>query len=1060
MPEGVSLKVTKMTARAFWKGEFGIAGFVEDQGQLYKVKMDIKGSDVYGCSCSCGQGNSYQGMCAHAQAMLAYYRQQEREEGGASVSTSPQVRTMIREYTNREVAGIIRESEGEPVRFLPKLVLGREDVRLEFQLGRERLYVVKDLLAFAQAIEQGSQVEYGKGLKFHHSISIFTQESQPLLELVLEMIGTYKEHYRQFQKSTFRTVSPLKGLVLGKANRDRVLELLMDGKVELEDSRGVHRPVQVLQGLPRHLVKVRRQGREGLRVSVERGVFSFLGERYLYVMAGDCLYRAESSGSQALSVFFEQMTQGFGAPYEVTAGPKDTPLFYERVLKKLEPFGILDVDGMDLESLSPVELNAKFTFDSPEPGTIIMHPVLSYGEYSFHPMEDERLPRTVCRDVPGEFRISQVITKYFRYREPEQSDLVIHQDDDALYRLLENGMEEFKGLGEVYLTESAGHLKVLPSPKVSVGVSTAGDWLELTIDSAQLSGVDFQKVLSEYRQRKPYYRLKSGEFLRLDDDGLMTVAKMIDGLEVSKGELQSQKIRIPKYRALYLDSLYKEYGGISFYRDSLFKAVVRGMKSVEDSDYEIPDSLKQVLREYQKTGFRWLRTLDTHGFGGILADDMGLGKTIQVISLMVDEKEQQEAASRPCPVSLIVCPASLVYNWECELHTFAPKLRVLAVTGSGKERETLLCTYREYDVLVTSYDLLKRDILLYEAMEFRFQIIDEAQYIKNPTTQSAKAVKLIRAASKYALTGTPIENRLGELWSIFDYLMPGFLFSCQKFKKAYEIPIVKEGNREILKNLSRMTGPFLLRRLKEDVLKELPKKLEMVVYSRAAKEQGEIYTANACLLKQKLKAQSGQEYGVGKLQILAQLTRLRQICCDPRLYYENYRGGSAKLETCMELLTGAVEAGHKILLFSQFTSMLDLIGGRLKKEGIAYHLLVGATPKEERLQLVNQFHEDSVPIFLISLKAGGTGLNLTCADMVIHYDPWWNVAVQNQATDRTHRIGQEKQVSVFKLIMKDTIEENILKLQESKKHLAEQIITEGTISLGSLTKEDILEILS
>ncbi len=392
------------------------------------------------------------------------------------------------------------------------------------------------------------------------------------------------------------------------------------------------------------------------------------------------------------------------------------------------------------------------------------------------------------------------------------------------------------------------------------------------------------------------------------------------------------------------------------------------------------------------------------------------------------------------------------------------------VAGNAAEREEILqnaadgreepAGMAKPDVLVTSYDLLKRDVLLYQELEFRFQIIDEAQYIKNPSTQSAKAVKLVKAQTRFALTGTPIENRLGDLWSIFDYLMPGFLFTYSGFKKRFETPIVKDGDERALKALHRLTGPFVLRRLKSDVLKELPEKLETVVYSMPDKEQKELYTANALQLKNQLESLSGASVGAEKMQILAQLTRLRQLCCDPSLCYERYKGGSAKLDTCVELIAGGIGGGHKILLFSQFTSMLDIIGKRLKKEGISYHLLTGSTSKEDRMRLAGEFQTDEVPVFLISLKAGGTGLNLTAADIVIHYDPWWNVAAQNQATDRTHRIGQEKQVSVFRLIMKDTIEENIIRLQENKQSLAEQIITEGTLSIGSLSREELLSILS
>ena len=481
------------------------------------------------------------------------------------------------------------------------------------------------------------------------------------------------------------------------------------------------------------------------------------------------------------------------------------------------------------------------------------------------------------------------------------------------------------------------------------------------------------------------------------------------------------------------------------------------MKDVEDSEFEIPEPFAAVLRGYQKTGYRWLKSLDAYGFGGILADEMGLGKTIQIIALLLDEKRQCGGKT------LIVCPASLVYNWENEIVRFAPELSVAAAAGSQGEREQLferLSAEKDggTDVVITSYDLLKRDLAFYRSMDFRYQIIDEAQYIKNAATQASRAVKSISARARFALTGTPMENHLGELWSIFDFLMPGFLFTYQKFKKTFETPIVRDGSREALERLHRMIGPFLLRRLKKDVLKELPSKMETVLYSRMEGEQKRIYTASAAALKERLLA-GELETGEDRMQILAELLRLRQICCDPSLCFPRYKGGSAKLETCMELLENGTRAGHKILLFSQFTSMLDVIAGRLSKEKIRFYMLTGATPKGRRMQMVSDFHKDDVMVFLISLKAGGTGLNLTAADVVIHYDPWWNAAAQDQATDRAHRMGQENQVTVFRLVTSHTVEENILKLQERKRDLADSVVTEGTGSFAGLTREDLLAML-
>ena len=527
-----------------------------------------------------------------------------------------------------------------------------------------------------------------------------------------------------------------------------------------------------------------------------------------------------------------------------------------------------------------------------------------------------------------------------------------------MYRLLSEGMEEFMELGQVLVSDAARKIRVLPSPQVKVGVQTAGRWLELSVDAEGMSRDELLDILSGYDPKKKYYRLRSGEFLNVDENGLMTVARMTDSLGIGREELLSGLVKVPVYRALYLDSVLKEGNGITFYRDNLFRAVVRGMKSVEDSDYVVPASLQQVLRGYQKTGYRWLKTLDVNGFGGILADDMGLGKTIQIIALL-----QAEAEEHPESQSLIVCPASLVYNWENELNRFAPGLTVQTVTGTAPEREEILKIAAQLgtehletaasettvqadaqesaeaichpQILITSYDLLKRDIACYEPLKFRFQVIDEAQYIKNPLTQSAKSVKLIKAQTRYALTGTPIENRLSELWSIFDYLMPGFLFTYSRFRKQFESPIVKDGDPYALESLRRLSGPFVLRRLKKDVLKDLPDKLETVVYSMAEEEQKQLYTAHALALKEELEQMSGDTYGTERIQVLAELTKLRQICCDPSLCFDRYKGGSAKLDTCMELITGGIAGGHKILLFSQFTSMLELIGQRLKKEGIA-----------------------------------------------------------------------------------------------------------------------------
>lgn len=1069
------MKVKELTSDAFWKGEICAHGLVEDERETYRAKVYLKSSQVFDYSCSCEEGNSYKGMCPHCKALLEEYRKVESESLRPPVSTSEAVRTMIQEYTKREVAEIMGEGETKKVRLVPSLVLTSKGVGLECRLGRERLYLLKDLTDFARALKEGRQEEYGKpgkGLSFQHTVQAFDEPSRPLVRFIMDLVDSYRLHYEQLKTRVTAVLPASRTLYLDRAGCDRLFSICRGRVLEATAPNGQVRRLALCEENPSFEVEVKKEGNDGLRVTIPGELLTFSGERCLYVADQNRLYRCDEDFSKTLSVFLRQMTESRISRGEVLVNDRDVPLFYERVLKKLGQYGLLKEVGVDLAAYQPETLQAVFVFDSEGPDQVSMKPELSYGEVKFHPLEAGSLPHSVCRDVPGEYRVSQLILNYFEYREDGTQNLIIRNDPDALYRLLDEGMEQFKAVGDVYLSESFRKLRVLPAPSVSVGVSLLGGWLELSVDTGEMSGAEFARVLSEYTQKKKYYRMKSGEFLKLSEDGLLTVSKLAEGLSVTKEELKGKNLKLPGYRALYLDSLMKEDSRVIFHRDQAFRSLVRNMKSVEDSRFEVPKEVKGVLREYQKTGYRWLKTLDEYGFGGILADDMGLGKTLQVISVLLDyyngKRETKSLVSQGTSggdasigrqPSLVVCPASLVYNWCHEFETFAPALRVKALVGSSEERMQLLGQLEETDIVITSYDLLKRDLAGYLNLNFRYEVIDEAQYIKNAATQSARAVKSVHARTRFALTGTPVENHLGELWSIFDYLMPGFLFSYRKFKTMFELPIVKEEDRRALESLHRMIGPFVLRRLKSDVLKELPEKLEKIVYSALEGKQKALYNGNALKLKEMLQADSEAGGGKARFQVLAELTRLRELCCDPSLCYGNYDGGSAKLETCMDLISGAVEAGHKILLFSQFSSMLEIIRKRLQKDKITCHMLTGATPKEERNRLVQAFHKDEVPIFLISLKAGGTGLNLTAADIVIHYDPWWNVAAQNQATDRAHRIGQDKQVTVFKLIMKQTIEENILKLQESKQHLAEQVVTEGMVSLAGLSRKELLEIL-
>ena len=1070
------MKIIKMSVDTFWKGEVRVQGQIEDETKVYQTRIFIKGSQIYDYSCSCAEGNSFRGPSVHAKALQEAFARQQKAEHTPPVSTSPEIRMMIREYTNREVARILGEEEREPVYLHPYLQIRRGEVLLEARIGREKRYIVKNLLEFAQAVHSGKRVEYGKGMAFEHVPSAFAPESRPFLDLLLEEADAYIRHYEEMRGHAGLPLPVMRALTLGSAARDRLFDLLEGKEVQTEDEKGAERVCRVERKDPRFPVEVEARG-DGIAVTVPSALTSFRGEQRLYVADGLHLFGCSELYTETMGVFLEQMEQGGREcrsrkeKRELLVGSRDIPLFYARVLEGMEALGILQSPEIDWEKYRPEALKARFEFDSDSPDELRLRPTLSYGDFTFSPLADEHVPREICRDVPAEFYISRLITRYFSYWEDESGELVIRGDEEALYQVLSEGMPQFQEVGEVWLSESVRHLRVLPPPEVSMGVSLGGGWLDLKIETAGIDPAELLQVLSEYRQKKKYYRMKNGEFLQLSGGGLQALDSLTADLGLTKSEFQAGEAKIPAYRAFYLDSLSGDGRMKLFQRDEAYGMMVRDLKTAQSVSYAVPAVLEKTLREYQKIGYTWMRTLARYHFGGILADDMGLGKTLQVIALLTafyQEKTEQKAAGNegsgselPLP-SLIVCPASLVYNWGQEFARFSPGIRVLLIAGTAKERQEQLEEQMRMEasegaqVIITSYDLLKRDRAAYLGRTFEYEIIDEAQVIKNAKTQGAKAVKEISANARFALTGTPVENRLSELWSIFDFLMPGFLYSYRKFRERYELPIVKNQDPEALTALRRMTGPFVLRRLKKDVLRELPGKEERIVYSAASGRQQKLYTASALKLKEALAG--GAWSGNGKLEVLSQLMRLRQICCDPALCFEDYTGESAKLETCVSLIASASAAGHKILLFSQFASMLERIRERLLQEGISSHLLVGATPKEERSRMVQAFASDEVPVFLISLKAGGTGLNLTAADIVIHYDPWWNVAAQNQATDRAYRLGQEKPVTVYKLILKDTIEENLLKLQNAKLALAAQVVSEGMVSLGDLSQNELMEL--
>lgn len=459
-------------------------------------------------------------------------------------------------------------------------------------------------------------------------------------------------------------------------------------------------------------------------------------------------------------------------------------------------------------------------------------------------------------------------------------------------------------------------------------------------------------------------------------------------------------------------------------------------------EIETPDTIKATLRDYQKAGFQWMQFLARHGLHGILADDMGLGKTLQTLAHLMEEKASGRGAGRP---SLVIAPTSVVPNWRAEAIKFAPGLRVLVLNGA--DRKKYYRSIPHADLVITSFALLQRDVEKLMAYQYHLMVLDEAQYIKNPRAKVAQAACRVIARHRLCLSGTPIENHLGELWSLMHFLIPGFLGTEDSFNKNFRKPIEEEGDVEKNALLKKRIAPLVLRRTKDQVAKELPPKTEMVHLVELHSDQKDLYeTVRATMDKRVREAIAARGIEQSQIVFLDALLKLRQICCDPRLLPEDFAAGvrkSAKLDFLKELLETLIEEGRKILIFSQFTTMLELIEEHLMKTKVPYLKLTGAS--KDRGKLVEQFQSGKFPVFLISLKAGGTGLNLTAADTVIHYDPWWNPAAEAQATDRAYRIGQDKPVFVHKLLCQETVEERIHRLQQDKAKLAEGLLSDADV---------------
>lgn len=916
-------------------------------------------------------------------------------------------------------------------------LVGRQPVRVSLRVGQERMYVVKSMAQFLHALRHGETMAFGKGFVLEPQWMGFTGVDEKIIR-VLEDAA----YVCQLEGKLVQTGLEAKWLCLSERYVPRLMQLLMAKPFKLSFGEEAYHIPCVFDGQAELLFGVSRSGREmEVRAQMPRSLRP-LGEDCRFVFCEGDVLRLPGEQREIVRVMLEAGRDG-QASFRFDAEQSERVI--SELLPALERAGTVTLDGALAECIVRRALRVKAYFDREE-RTVLCKLVFAYGDEEIDPFAkpvprdeaDERV--LMLRDAAGERAALDLLARAgFRM----QKGRVILSDQEMVYRFLTEGIYELQKTAEVYCSDE--FRKLTPrKPHFSGMLRMQEGALQLELSENGEPAPEILAILQALRDNRKYFRLKDGSFLDLTDmDEWRELAEAAAGAqeESEEGERSRSLVEIQSFRAAYMVSLL-ENGRLPVQADGSVTSFVSAM----DEDGEpCPEPLGGLLRPYQLRGFMWMQALDRLHMGGVLADDMGLGKTLQVISLLLWAK-RRDGAHRP---SIVVAPTSLVYNWMAEIRRFAPEIRVAAGEGpQGARAQTIARLAGEdcdIDVYLTSYPLIRRDIGQLSAVSFRFAILDEAQYIKNAMSVGAGAVKQLKAQTRFALTGTPMENHPGELWSIFDFVLPGYLLSFAQFMHRF-------GAGEETDVLRRRIRPFLLRRLKGDVLRELPEKNEIEMMADMTEEQRRVYQASLLRLRPQV---DGMLAGRGRIEVLSAITELRQICGHPSLVLPSYAASSGKLDLLLDILPGSLEAGHRALIFSQFTRMLRILQRRLEAVGIECMYLDGETPPKRRLELVDQFNGGKAQVFLISLKAGGSGLNLVGADTVIHFDPWWNPAAEDQATDRAHRIGQKNTVNVIRLITRGSIEEQVVKLGARKRELFDQMITAGEAMPTQLTQEDI-----
>lgn len=997
-------------------------------------------------TCNCPGYVKYAGACKHVIAALLFISDYQQRKNADSTQ-EPEEKTayqIVEYFRKREYRQLSPRYYHAALSVNVPEFMKKQNAKayLSLYAGCGKMYKVSNAKKFIMDYYQERTIRLGKEFCFIPGECDFDEQSKPIMEYLTEMY----EVQETLGKTYYSNLFSRQEIVLSKRMLEKVLSLAAGGSCTLQLYGKKIEDVEIVQGNPalemdlrmeRNVLFLEYPGESPLLSLCEDGAILFYQDR---------LYLPDRDFIGNILPFYATLFRGEGKCLEFRGENKDD--FIEKVLPVMKKSLQVSVPREIKENYVVEPLVPKLYLDIAQSktkcyvrGTI----EFNYGEYKVNPLRHFHGGNIILvRDKEEEERLTRILYN-LNFKVTDDTFLLKREED--IFAMMTDHMTLLTENFEVFYSKAYKNASVTKMGQAggNVRLDTEIDFLEMDLAYSHIPKEELEDFFRSVRLKKKYYRLKSGAFvdLRKDNRNLRSLRWLLDNGRVEEDGL----IRMPGSSALFLEDILPK--GNKIKKEETYQKLLDEISHPEQTKWEVPEQIHAVLRPYQKVGYQWLKTLAHYHLGGILADDMGLGKTLQAIVYM---------ASFPGTKSMVVCPTSLAFNWQEEFEKFAPDMSTLIISGTPEERKALLARWQEMDVVITTYPLIRKDAAMYKELSFDHLFIDEAQFIKNPGSLSARAVKSVPAKHRFALTGTPIENALSELWSIFDFIMPGFFPRYGKFSEEYEKPIMRGEDERKISELKLRIKPFILRRMKKQVLQEIPDKTESMRMAHMTKKQEKIYLSYLSRIQTEMQEQTSIESGAGRIQILAALTRLRQICCHPGTFVENYTGDSGKLDLLMEQLPDILDGGHSVIIFSQFTSMLSIIAEKLDGEGISYYYLSGSTKAVERKRYVREFNEGRVKVFLVSLKAGGTGLNLVGADTVIHFDPWWNPAVEEQATDRAYRIGQKKQVHVIKYVMKNSIEEKIYQLQKKKRELSDRVIDSGEVFLNQLTREELLEL--